>query len=159
MLLGCKQQQTLDLSHNCEAELHTSLDPLVSSSGASIVPVVRPVPFPKCASSKYTATQTTHTLHTYIHAYIYMHTLDMVDLFKSRHKRAVWWCTYSFVLGFSSGSAVRSIRGNCALTMSGVRLTSVSSSSLKSNGYASFICLLYLKLHSPMILSFYHFWR
>ena len=35
--------------------------PLVSSSGAIIVAVLQPVPFPKCASSNYKATQNPHT--------------------------------------------------------------------------------------------------
>ena len=35
---------------------------LVSSSGAIIVTVLWPVPFPKCASSTYKGTQTSHTL-------------------------------------------------------------------------------------------------
>ena len=35
--------------------------PLVNSSGAAIVSVLQPVPFPKGASSNYTTTQATHT--------------------------------------------------------------------------------------------------
>ena len=35
---------------NCEVQLHTS-PPLMSSSGAAIVAVLRPVPFPKCAQA------------------------------------------------------------------------------------------------------------
>ena len=38
--------------------------PLVNSSGAIIVAVLRPVPFPKCASSNYKVTQTLHTHYT-----------------------------------------------------------------------------------------------
>ena len=64
MLLGCKQQQTTVLVPQSWSPASYFARPLVSSSGAGIVTVLWPVPFPKCASSNYTATQTTNTYIT-----------------------------------------------------------------------------------------------
>ena len=46
----------LGLSHSCEAQIYLTRS-LVSSIGAIIVAVLRPVLFRKCASSNYKATQ------------------------------------------------------------------------------------------------------
>ena len=67
--------------------------PLVSSSGAVIVTVLRPVLFPKYVSSNYTATQ---TLHTYFVVDELIFT-GFVCLFSDRHVQKVnngYWRSY-----------------------------------------------------------------
>ena len=62
----------------------------MSSSGDIIVVILRPVPFPECASSNYKVTQTPHAhhshmdldnIHTHIYIHIYKHTGDRMEVF------------------------------------------------------------------------------
>ena len=54
------------LHQACPIPVKHSFIPHRTTSGSVIVAVLRPVPFPMCASNDYTATQTTHTFILYI---------------------------------------------------------------------------------------------